>query len=46
LLFNESGLSILEMRYHAEKNKIIMQKNIMEENAIMTNGCYNSVIIL
>ena len=34
------------MKYNAERNKLLIQKNLAIENAIISNRYYKSVIIL
>ena len=46
LLFKESRLNMVEMQYHSKRNKLIMQKNFIEENIMMSNWYYNLVITL
>jgi len=46
LLFKESGLNIVEMKHHIERNKLLTKKNLTKENAMILNGYYTSVITL
>ena len=46
LLFQESSINIVEIKYNAERNKLLIKKNHTIENTTMLNGYYNSVITL
>ena len=46
LLFQEEGINIIEMKYNAEQNKLLDEKNYAIENANILNTYYNSVITL
>ena len=46
LWFQESRINTVEMKHNAKRNKLLIQKNLATENAIMLNRYYNSVITL